>query len=70
MSYVLDACKLIRAAAETIERLKDEPKPDKDQAKLHLAWHHLIDAHTLLMKGDLAPQDVVWGMTKARDLLD
>ena len=68
--WLLDATKLIRGAVDKIEAYTgNQSDRTRRQAEIQLAWHHLINAHELLMKSRLAPDDLAWGSTEAAEIL-
>lgn len=64
------ALKGLRAAAEYLESQEQFTPGTHDHAKVMLAWHHIMHAHRLMIVGELAPGDVVWGAAKAAQIID
>ncbi len=68
---MLETGKHIREAAERIENALERCPPDtRRHAELQLAWHHLIDAHSLLTKGRLTPDNLEWASAEATKILE
>ena len=69
--WLLDATKLIREAVDKVEAYTgNQSDRTRRQAELQLAWHHLMNAHELLMRGRLTPDDLVWGSEQAAEFLE
>lgn len=69
MKDVSEVARLIREAVEGLEKIKPTMSPDtREYAKVLLAWHCLMDALTLLVKGELTPDDMIWASKAIREL--
>lgn len=56
----------IRAAVEALEsEIPKLVRGSKEHAKAQLAWHHLMDAHNLLVKGEMTVEDFRWAIEQA-----
>lgn len=69
--WMLDTAKLIQAATEKVEAYSEnQVAGTRRHAELQLVWHHLIDAHNLLMKGRLTPDSLEWASAEAAKILE
>ena len=69
--WLLDAAQLIRTATEKVEAYSGNQAPyTRRHAELQLAWHHLIDAHSLISKGRLTPDSLEWASEEAAKILE
>ena len=59
---LIEISKVVRQVADALEvEISENVDPNTRQhAELTLAWHHLIDAHSLIISGRLTPDDLQW----------
>lgn len=66
----LIALQRLRDVVEFVERrLVAEKSGTRRQAELHIAWHQLLNAYSLITSGRVSPDDLQWGSEQANEIL-
>ena len=69
MSSIIDIAKSIRSAADALEvEVVVADQGSRRHSELKLAWHYLIDAHSLIISGRLTPDDLQWAKDEVERL--